>query len=207
MELTQKDVATMLLIIKADYNAFGNLSKDEFDIVIKSWYNNLKEYPAEVIAQAFSKVIKTSKTKPTVAHIIEQINKMEQANSKSDQELWDELDKQSLLASHYTNFGDTYVPTGETKTQGQLAQEKFADVFNRLDPLLKEYLGNSKKRFLEVARMGDKEIQYEQARFFKTIQSVRDRMRTKAETPANISKQISEKTTILLVDEKNKKNC
>lgn len=186
MELTQKDVATMLLIIKADYNAFGNLSKDEFDIVIKSWHNNLKEYPAEVIAEAFSKVIKTSKIKPTVAHIIEQISKMEQANNKSDQELWDELDKKSYEASYsIERFNNTYIPLGETKTQGQSARERFHEIYNELDPLIKEYLGNSEKRFYNIALMKQDEINFEMTRFFKAMPNIRERVKTKQELATN----------------------
>lgn len=203
MELTQKDVATMLLIIKADYNVFGNLSKDEFDIVIKSWYNNLKEYPAEVIAQAFSKVIKTSKTKPTVAHIIEQIEKMEQVNKKSDQELWNELDKQSLSASFsIEKFDYTYIPIGETKTQGELAREDVAKIYDGLDPLIKEYLGNSKKRFMDIAQMNSDEIQYEMARFFRTMPQIRQRQKIKEETPQEIFEQLGESGVKMIEGEK-----
>lgn len=186
MEINKEYIIKMLMLIKSEYGAYKTNTEDEMQIIANMWYNNLKEYPMELISQAFTKTLKTSKTKPTIAHIIEQINQMEQANNKSDQELWDELDKQSYEASYsIERFDNTYIPLGETKTQGLLAREKFDEIYNGLDPLIKEYLGNSKKRFYSIALMKQDEINFEMTRFFKAMPNIRERVKTKQELSTN----------------------
>lgn len=179
-------VMKIVALFKQNYGLYENATEEDMQTIIDSWYWALKDYDGVLVKEALKKVLITCKHKPTIAHIVEQINQIEQANNKSDQELWDELDKQSLNACHYIGcFKDTYIPIGETKTQGDLAREKFGGIFDRLDPLIKEYLGNSKKRFYDIALMKQDEINFEMTRFFKAMPSIRERVKTKQELATN----------------------
>lgn len=172
MEISKEDIIKMIILMKSEYGAYSNLTQEEMQIVINMWFENLHKYPAEIVAKAFNSVLRTCKFKPTIAHFIEQIEKMEDALGKSDYELWDELfDAIGRVGWLKGAFSNTYIPAGETKTQGQLAREEVEEIFNKLDPIIKAYVVNT-KGLLNLVKV---DLDIEKGRFLKAIPSLKGR--------------------------------
>lgn len=92
MELTKKDVFDMVGFIKANYSyAYKDVNDDLLKIMMRTWFNSLSKYSKEVVEVAFMKAIEVCKMPPTLADIIQNIKRIENANEPTDTELWQEL--------------------------------------------------------------------------------------------------------------------
>lgn len=184
-ELTKKDILLMIKIIKANYSyAYQNSTTDDVTLMANVWYDCLKQYPQQVVNEAFKKSIQTNKYPPTVADIIEQINIMQSANEKTEQELWNELyNALCKTADLYSKFSYTAIPLGETKTQGEQAREELKKVYNNLDNILKDYVSSIGQL---IILSGSSDLMYEKGRFMRAIPNLRLRQKTKQQTPTKI---------------------
>ena len=91
-QLSLQDVNKYITTIRINFeNASKTQTSEERQILIKSWYEILKEYPKEVCDKAVINAIKYAKFAPRIGDIVEQIEKMRTAYEKTDGELWTEL--------------------------------------------------------------------------------------------------------------------
>ena len=184
-ELTKKDILLMIKIIKANYSyAYQNSTTDDVTLMTNVWYDCLKQYPQQVVNEAFRRAIQASKYPPTLADIVEQINAMQSATEETEQELWDKLDNAIYQASvYYGRFGYTAIPLGETRTQGEIARQDLQDLFNSLPQILKDYLVSPSQL---IALTECEDLSYEKGRFLKAMPNLRSRQKIKRETPQEI---------------------
>ena len=190
-KLTSKDVLSMIKIINNMYQYSYNFEdKDALRQTINTWLFCLEDYPREVVAYAFKKAIKSSKKAPVPADIIEQIQLLQDAQGKSTQDLWAELDKAiydtAVLAGR---FDYTAIPLGETKTQGEIAYEQFQELFNNLDPLIKSYLVTP-QQLLALTELED--LSFEKGRFFKYIPELKTRKKAVESTRPEILEMLNQ---------------
>ena len=184
-ELTKKDILLMIKVIRANYSyAYQNSTTEDVTLMTNVWFDCLKQYPQQVVSEAFKRAMQISKYPPTLADITEQINTMQSVNEKSEQELWAELDDALYeTANLYSKFGYTAIPYGETKTQGEQAREDLQHLFDNLDPLIKEYVSNI-EQLIALSQVDD--LTFEKGRFLKAIPNLRSRQRVRQETPTDI---------------------
>ena len=186
-ELKIEDVAKMVAVFKLNYNAYNNAKPEEIKMMVDFWYNRLKEYDVEIVLLAFDRIIKYSKYLPTLASFIEQIEKMGNVNEDSEFELWEELSKAIYEASIIGGrLGYTATPLGETKTQGQLAREQLDELFNKLNPLIKEYVVSVQG----LLNLGNIDAEFEKARFLKAYPRLRERVKLKSELQPEVLIQL-----------------
>lgn len=182
-KLTKKDVVIMLKLILDNYNK-PMPDRETFDAKINLVYSRLEKYPYEVVNEAFGRCLDSCKYNISIADIIEQIQLLQDAQGKSTQDLWAELDRAiydtAVLAGR---FDYTAIPIGETKTQGEIAYEQFQELFNNLDPLIKSYLVTP-QQLLALTELED--LSFEKGRFFKYIPELKTRKKAVESTRPEI---------------------
>lgn len=188
-QLQPTDVNKYLATIRINFeNAYNTQTPEERQILLKSWYEILKEYPKEVCDNAVINAIKYAKFAPRIGDIVEQIEKMRTAYEKTDGELWTELTGVLKKVSRIMYFG-----TKKHWYNGKLIDptEEVNKIYETIDPILQTYVGDV-SGLVELSRA--ETLDYEKGRFIKNVETLRGRERTKQETPlalAGIVKELS----------------
>ena len=181
--LTPQDVLKYITTIRINFeNAYKTQTDEEREILIKSWYAILKDYPKEVCDVAVINAIKNAEFAPRIGTIVKEIEKMREAYEKSDAELWAELRGvfREVEKCAYSFRFNAIAPNG--KTQGDNARERVEEIFNGLSPELKDYCRNS-RGLIDISQLSENDIQFEKARFLRVMPTIKERAKTRSETP------------------------
>lgn len=199
-QLTKKDILKIITIIQKTYQGSYKFDQeDDLICLIEVWENCFSGYDRTLVFEAFKNSLKYCVKAPVISDIIRQINTIQEATQKSDYELWGELEQAINMAGWLSSkFRYTYIPDGSTKTQGELAKKEFADYYNSLDPLIRDYLGR-KEELLNLSTYSD--LEYEKGRFLKAIPNLKHRQKIIKDTPQFILNTFK-KTDLLLEKEK-----
>ena len=185
--ITPTDVNKYITTIRINFeNAYRTQTDEEREILIRSWYAILKEYPKEVVDKAVINAIKNAEYAPRIGSIVKEIEKMQVALEKSDAELWAELTGVLRdVARNVYAFRFTYIEANG-RTQGDNARIRVKEIFNGLSPELKEYVRNT-KGLIEIAGYTDEELTYERGRFIRTMPQVKERAKTRQQMPESLA--------------------
>jgi len=164
-KLTRQNVIVYITKIRLNFeNAYPTRSDSEFDLLLESWYEALCVYPKEICDRAVNNALRKAKFAPRLGDITEEIEKLESAGQKTDEELWAEL-----TGVLYETFDvSRYLPYLQHSKE---ANEKLNAIFNGLDDKLKMYLVNV-NTLIELDKSA---MPYEKARFFKQIGIIRSK--------------------------------
>lgn len=183
MELERADVMKLLISARTVYPV-KEATKEELKAKVNVYYEVLRTYPGEVVGAAFWNAVKVCKFFPTPAEIVEQADLLLDAAAKSESELFAEL--RSAIATTAELVGQfnytfrTFRLGG--KTQGEIAREKVREVYENLDPILKEYLGGT-SALISLARSDETQLDFERARFSRAYPASKKRVQIKTEFP------------------------
>lgn len=190
MELTKTDIVKFLTKIRVNFeNAYKCNTKEENILLVESWYDILSKYPKELCEKALNEALEraTQGKAPRVGDIVECIRIMQNACQKDDNELWAELRNVLREVLHCTyRFQNTYIEE-DGISQGDKARRRVAEIFDNLDPVLKDYC-RDQRGLVELAQYTDEQISYERGRFLRFMPTVRERLKTRREMPDNIKK-------------------
>lgn len=194
MRLKRSYLAKVFSIIRITYpNAYPTKTEEEDQMLIETWYDIFNGYPQEVFDKALHKAMETSEFAPKPATVMKAINDMRGAYEKDDSELWAELQGVLREVSRCVyRFGHTYVED-DGVSQGDKARQRVAEIFDSLDPALKDYC-RDQRGLVELARYTDEQTSYERGRFMRLMPTVRERIKTRQETPENIRVMLQEIT-------------
>ena len=168
-KLKRQDIVTYILKIRLNFeNAYPTSNDDEFDLLVESWFDILKEYPKEICDQAVNYALKKAKFAPRLGNVSEEIELILNDGTKSDEELWAEL--VAILPKVYEV--SRYSPYSQYSAW---AQAKLNEIFNSLDPALQSYVVNT-STLVELSELTSDELKYEKARFFKQAPTMRKRV-------------------------------
>ena len=183
MKLTIEDVAKLIAIVKVHYSfSFKNFTSADFDILMGSWYEDLKKYPRDLVGEAFSRAKAASKISLTTADIIEEISKIQAAFSRTEPELWQELISHRAHGIQMIEcFRYTYIEANG-RSQGENARNAFAALYANMRPELQRYCGNA-AGFQSLCVLDEEQIEFERARFRKEIRRVQEQEATRQELP------------------------
>lgn len=159
---------------------FKNATQEELKLAVDTWQEALSDYPEDLVQYAFKNAIKACKMPPTIADVIEQIERVQGARDKSDGELWNEYLNLIYLAKDLTGRFH-YTAKEEGKTQGERAREELQAAFEGADGRIKDFIG-SVGNLVDVCKTDD--LRQEKERFYFGIKNCRKRVRARAETPA-----------------------
>ena len=183
MKIAYEDIENIIAKIKVNYPFnYKNFTAIDFEILIESWYDDLKDYPKELIFKCFNEAKKVNKISITTADIIEQITKIENAFGENVNTLWQNLlsilPKINNLA-YKRRF--TFVEENG-KTQGENAEIEIRDIYENLTPELKAYCGSA-SGLVSLSGLDDEQLQFEKARFLKQINSIKESIKIQQNYP------------------------
>lgn len=170
MILTKSTITQILELIRTAYDNvyIGKSEQDMFNLV-ELWYDCLKEYPQELVLQATKNAIKSCEFPPRIANVVSEVKKLQQANCKTDMELWAELD--SLLYVVYDTAKDLRYP--QTYASARL---KLQSIYDKLSEEIKLYIVNVSS-LIDLAEMSERDkesFKFEKARFLKTLPALKN---------------------------------
>lgn len=186
--ITAQDINKYITTIRINFeNAYKTQTDEERQILIKSWYAILKDYPKEIVDKAVLQAIKHAEYAPRIGAIVKEIERMREAYEKSDAELWAEL-RGVLREVERCVYSFRFNALDENgKTQGDNARDRVEEIFNGLSPELKDYCRNQ-RGLIDVAQMSENELTlYERPRFMRVIPTIKERARIRQETPASLA--------------------
>lgn len=186
-ELTLQDCLKYLTMIRINFeNAYKMQTSEEKQMLIRSWFEILKDYPKEVCDKAVMNAIKNAEFAPRIGTIVKEIERMRTAYEKTDGELWTELTGVLNKVGKLMYFG-----TARHWYNGELIDptEEVNKIFDKLDPILQHYVGGVSGL---VALSKQETLEYEKGRFLKNVEILRTRERTKKETPLGLQGIIKE---------------
>lgn len=186
--ITVQDINKYLTTIRINFeNAYKTQSDEERQILIKSWYAILKDYPKEIVDKAVLQAIKHAEYAPRIGTIVKEIERMQEAYEKSDGELWAELRSVLREVEKCAYCFRFTALDANGKTQGENARERVEEIFNGLSTELKEYCRNS-RGLIDIAQMSEKDITlYERPRFMRVIPTIKERARVRQETSESLA--------------------
>ena len=171
MSMASKNkIIEMIASIKTIYPYYA---KDtDVEMLVNTWSVLLKDYSDQEIEAAFYKALQTCKMPPTPADIIEKIEGMHALNEASDEELWSELTKALRIV-------DMEVYRIKYPLLGVDHRKNIQQVWNRLSPKIRLYLGSVGELMRMASNYTDDELKFEKNRFLKampTLQTKTDYM-------------------------------
>ena len=198
--LTPADVNKYITMIRINFeNAYKAQDDKERELLIKSWYAILREYPKEVCDRAVLEAIKYAKFAPRIGDVVDRIEKMIEAYQKDDFELWAELTgvlREVSKQAYYSRF-NAIAKNG--KTQGENAREKIKTIYDGLSPELREYL-RGERVLIELSNYTDDELSYERGRFIRLKPEVTESDTSWHTLPNNLSALVSGMSNYLMLE-------
>lgn len=186
-QITLQHINQYLAMIRINFeNAYKTQSDIERQMLIKSWYEILKEYPKEVCDRAVISAIRNAEFAPRIGSIVKEIEAMQEALQKPENELWSELMgvlRRVASNAYYYRFNAVQE---NGLTQGQIARMDNEKIFENLSPELKSYLCNL-QGLVDLTYMTDDDLSYERNRFSKTLPQLRQRAKIRQSLPDGLA--------------------
>lgn len=182
-KLTKRDIGIYLVKINLNFENAYNFGDDEQSLLVESWYEALSEYPKEICDRAVNNALKYARFAPKLGDIVEEIQKLMNADSKSDEELWAELMNVTTKVydiSRYLKYEQYF----------KNATAKLRDIYDGLSGELKLYVVNI-STLIEISELPRESLPYEKARFFKQMPVLRRHAEEK-QTAKKLLESISE---------------
>ncbi len=165
-DLNRQSIIIYLTKIRLNFeNAYPTRSDAEFDLLVESWFDALKQYTKEVCDLAVNNALKKAKFAPRLGDITEEAENILNADLKTDEELWAELT--SVLHRVYEISRYSIYPQYVNWTQAKLNE-----IYNSLDKIIRAYVVNT-SALVEVSELTDEALRFEKTRFFKQIPLLR----------------------------------
>lgn len=167
--MNKQDIIKMLTVIESLYGGKSTSElKQHIQLQANIWLEILGGYDKDLAMKAFYDVCKTEKYRITPAHIVEQIEKIENAFGKSDQELWAEFRRVLNKANDCVYKLKFKMIEENGKTQGENAQLELERLYEGLPLPLQRYCGNV-SGLKDLSQLDDESLEFEKARFLKDI--------------------------------------
>ena len=167
-------------------NAYKTQNIEEREMLLASWYAILQEYPKEICDKAVINAIKNAEFAPRIGNIVKEIENMQEAFEKTDHELWAELISKFREVRRFASRVNNNFVESNGLTQGENARQILEEIFDELSPELKDYCRNS-RGLIELAQYSEEQLSYERGRFIRTMPQLRERKKTRAQTPINLA--------------------
>ncbi len=170
--MKKTELLKILMLIKANYSyVFKDMSKEEYDTMRDTWWACFGGYPTESVMNAVKLVLLKNTYPPTIADIYGYIQKAEQLEKPSDNELW------NILIGAVNEIKTTYVQ----EYQGSLYRTPLYQLKNksRCKPIYDKLPIEVRKTvdfgtFVLYGGLDEKAMSVERNRFLKVIPEKRE---------------------------------
>ena len=181
--MNKQDIIKMLTVIESLYGGKNTSElKQHIQLQADIWLELLGRYDKDLAMKAFYDVCKTEKYRITPAHIVEQIEKIENAFGKSDQELWAEFRRVLNKANDCVYKLKFKMIEENGKTQGENARLELERLYEGLPLPLQRYCGNV-SGLKDLSQLDDESLEFEKARFLKDIGKKKAEIKIQQECP------------------------
>lgn len=137
---SQKTIAEALMMTKA---FFPNEWKDtDIKASATAWALTFRDVPDADFTVAYSRILKRAKFSPKPGDLEEELKRKHTAKADYHSEWATLIDACEKINDLRTEFGYTYIPEGETRTQGEMARDEAQNVFRNLPPAVRNYIGS-----------------------------------------------------------------
>lgn len=164
--LTPEDILTYIYKIQLNFdNSYQTSSTNERKLLITSWYEILCEYPKEICDKAVTNTLRRASFAPRIGDIVNEIENILNADSKSDEELWAELMGVTAKVydiSRYLKYEQYF----------KNASAKLRKIYDSLSEALKLYVVNI-STLIEISELPQESLPFEKTRFFKQMPILR----------------------------------
>lgn len=175
MQITKKDIVSMVGIIKANYTyAYKDTTEKEMLAMVETWYMSLARYERQIVSAAFQRAIESCKMPPSLADIMQHIKSIKAATEPTDTELWEQLVKVLYRVEDCVYRFRFNAIEENGLTQGDNARNEFKKIWEGLPQLLKDYCGD-KSGLVSLSKLTLEELTFEKGRFLKAITNLRTR--------------------------------
>jgi hypothetical protein len=197
-KITLQDINKYITTIRIEYpNAFPIQAKDDkeraelYRMLCVSWYKQLEYYPKEICDTAVMNALGNARDGryPRLGDVKYQIERIQEACQKSDNELWAEL--QSVLWEVAENVSLCRYETNEEK-----ARKRNEEIFNSLSPEIKEYC-QTVGGLTDIALYDMDKLGFERGRFIKAIPQIRERTKVRATIPETVKSLMPGETLLI----------
>lgn len=191
-KITLQDINKYITTIRIEYpNAFPIQAKNEteraelYRMLCVSWYKQLEQYPKELCDTAVMNALGNARDGryPRIGDVKYQVERIEEACQKSDNELWAEL--QSVLWEVADNVG-----LYKYEANGEQARKRNREIFDSLSPELKEYC-QSLDGLTDIALCDMDKLGFERGRFIKAVPQIRERAKVRATLPEAVKSLVT----------------
>lgn len=191
-KITLQDINKYITTIRIEYpNAFPIQAKNEaeraelYRMLCVSWFKQLEQYPKEICDTAVMNALGNARDGkyPRIGDVKYQVERIEEACQKSDNELWAEL--QSVLWEVEHNVGLYRYEANEEK-----ARKRNREIFESLSPEIKEYCQNV-GGLTDIALCDMDKLGFERGRFVKAIPQIRERAKVRATLPEAVKSLVT----------------
>lgn len=190
MTLKKAHIVEYITLINLQFpNAYQFATERDRELFINLWFEGLKDYPKEICDMAVKRAILKAEFTPKIAMVIKEVESLVEAQRSSDGKLWNELlSALNAIRSELPYASERYDEvihddTGLT-TAGEV-RKRISKVYDGLDVKLKEYCGDV-RGFMELAKIGEEDLQYEKGRFLKQLPILTERLKTQHQTPPQL---------------------
>ncbi|MEE1137546.1 MAG: replicative helicase loader/inhibitor [Acutalibacteraceae bacterium] len=147
------------------------------ELLVNTWQALFNNYDDKELETAFMLCLKTCKTPPTPADIIEQIKKTEELTEPTKEQKWNELLSVIEKARDLVYKFDFTFKDENGQTQGQKARKKFVELYNTLPSDLKSFIGGQGE-LKRLADADDSELKYKRSEFLKSYPEIKERQKS-----------------------------
>lgn len=170
--MKRTELIQVITLIKANYRyVFKDMSEEEYEAMRNSWWDCLKDYPFGAVLNAVKLALLKNTYPPTIADIYGYIQKAEQLQQPSDNELWNILVSavNEIKATHVQEFkGSCYrTPLYELKDKSRCKP-----IYNKLPIEVRKTVDFG--TFVLYGGLDEKAMAVERNRFLKAIPEKRE---------------------------------
>ena len=172
-KITKKDIKSYILVIQTNFeNAYKFETETEYNLLYTSWLKILEKYPKEICDIAVTNALAKAKFAPRIGDIVEEIENIENAGKKTDEELCAEL--ADIKYEVYDISRDLRYPQ-----HYENARAKLLKIYDNLSEELRLYLVNL-NALIEFSEIPNESLTYEKNAFYKRMPVLRKHMKNKA---------------------------
>jgi hypothetical protein len=177
--MTAETINEMMKTIAANYRyTYKDCTDDTMQRMMVSWFESLREYTDEEGVKAFRVCLMKCKQPPTIADLVEKIEKARDLKRPSKSEVWESV----LLAVNETKkqvFTEQY----GWRPIFELKNEECKKIFSSLPQSVKKWLGFD--AFCSYGDMSATSLNVERSRFMKEIDGIRETIREQRQIAMN----------------------
>ena len=168
-QLKKIDILGYIKLLRILYGEKAyDLEQEDLDKLVTYWYNQLKDYPKEIVDRALQSHTNTCEFAPTIAHILKKIKGMEESLGKDENGLWEELE--GVLYEVYSNSYKYKFASGS------LYMERNKEIYENLSPEIKAYVRNC-GQLVALANADERTLSIEKGRFLNNLPKIKERVK------------------------------